>query len=87
MARHMTEHPLVRVAGVMPRLESTAADPDLIDALSRLRVALDRYTFAVTTGTVTQDDHERMAEVFVDFAGVIRLSLGTRQIGESIGDG
>jgi hypothetical protein len=59
---------------------------DLVDAWSRMRAEMDGVAAAAEAGTVTRAEVLRMEALFEDFAGVIRVSLGTEQIGEAIAD-
>lgn len=64
----------------------TAVDPvtDFLRTLNAMRQEMDRYALAVAQGVATDAERDRMAALFEDFAGVIRLSLGTRQIGDAL---
>lgn len=70
-------HPLVQAAAALPRQSSTAPDPDLVAALGELRRELDAYTQALFLGMVTAPEGERLAALFEDTAGLIRMSLQT----------
>jgi hypothetical protein len=57
---------------------------DLVDAWLRMRAEMDAVARAVMDGTVTSAEVERMEALFEDFAGVIRVTVGTRQIGDAL---
>lgn len=58
-------HPLARLAAAMPRLESTSAAPEEIDAtvlLVRLRSLLDEHMVKAAVGDATPQDWLLLAE-------------------------
>lgn len=82
----MDEHPLVHLAASMPRQETTAPDPDLVAAIAALRVEWDNWTLSIFQGLVTPAEHERMAALLEDFAGVLRMTLQTERMREARND-
>lgn len=66
----------------------TAVDPEweFLCALDAMRREMDRFALALAKREATDADRDRMARLFEDFAGVIRVTLGTRQIEQALGD-
>jgi hypothetical protein len=67
----------------MPLQETTAPDPDLVAAIGALRVEWDNWTLSIFQGLVTSAENERMAALFEDFAGLIRMAAGTERMREA----
>lgn len=74
------DHPLVQYAKAAPRQDSTSVDPDLVDALGKLKQELNGFTHSLILGTLTPSQWERMVQLFEDIAGLIRMHMQTRQI-------
>jgi hypothetical protein len=57
---------------------------DFLATLNAMSRELDGFALSVAQRVVTDAERERMAALFEDFAGVIRVTLGTRQIGDAM---
>lgn len=57
---------------------------DLVDAWSRARHQMDLVALSLKTGTATDAEVQRMEQLFTDFAGVIRVTVGTRHIEDTL---
>lgn len=64
----------------------TAADPvvDFLATLNAMRQEMDLFALQVAQGVATEAERERMAALFEDFGGVIRLSVGTHRCREAM---
>lgn len=67
-----------------PRQVNAQAVRDLVDAWLMMRAEMDGVARRLLDGTATPAEVERMEAMFDDFAGVIRVTVGTRQIGEAL---
>lgn len=66
----------------------TAADAvsDFLATLNAMRQEMDMFALSVAQGKATDGERERMASLFEDFGGVIRVSVGTHRIGDLLGE-
>jgi hypothetical protein len=78
------EHPLVEAARMRTRQESTAAHPDVVDALIALREVVSDYLGSAVACVETAEETERLVRALEAAARVLRVHGGPRKIQESI---
>lgn len=76
--------PVLGIARMRARQESTAAQPDLVTALITLRQVLNEYLGSTIAGIKPAEDAEKLATALEAAARVLRVQARTRQISEAM---